>query len=153
MQLKQSSLSLADYASQFEYLSRFSRVCQSTPETHDSWKCIKYKRGLKDSIMTAVAPIEISTFSELVNKARVVEEYTKTVALSRDTHGENTNRERDNYLVPRGQNFKKDGHTPQLLLSQENFRSDNNAQSNHMRGSDARAFWPVSRTFSSLFLR
>ncbi|XP_016185536.1 uncharacterized protein LOC107627197 [Arachis ipaensis] len=75
LQLKQGSLSMADYTSQFEELYRFSRVCQGAPETYESWKCIKYQRGLKDNIMTAVAPLEIRIFSDLVNKARVVEEY------------------------------------------------------------------------------
>ncbi|RYR38733.1 hypothetical protein Ahy_A09g043898 [Arachis hypogaea] len=55
----------------------------------------------------AVAPVEIHIFSDLVSKARVVEENTKTVALSRDTHGVNTSRERDNNLGSRGQNLKK----------------------------------------------
>ncbi|RYQ89914.1 hypothetical protein Ahy_B09g096314 [Arachis hypogaea] len=59
--------------------------------------------------MIAVAPIEIRIFSDLVNKARVAEEYAKAVASSRDTHGGNASRERDNYLEPRRQNFKKYG--------------------------------------------
>nr|XP_025684673.1 uncharacterized protein LOC112785421 [Arachis hypogaea] len=86
MQLKQGSLLVADYTSKFEELCKFSRVCQGSPETYESWKCIKYQRGLKDNIMTAVAPMEIRTFSDLVNKARVVEEYAKTVASSKETH-------------------------------------------------------------------
>ncbi|RYR14711.1 hypothetical protein Ahy_B04g071388 [Arachis hypogaea] len=53
--------------------------------------------------------MEIRIFSDLVNKARVVEENAKTVASSRDTHGVNTSRERDNNLGPRGQNLKKYG--------------------------------------------
>ncbi|RYR53343.1 hypothetical protein Ahy_A06g028409 [Arachis hypogaea] len=59
--------------------------------------------------MTTVAPMEIQIFSDLVNKARVVEEYAKTVASSRDTHGGNTSRERNDYLGPRGQNIQKYG--------------------------------------------
>ncbi|KAL4365635.1 hypothetical protein AHAS_Ahas07G0125800 [Arachis hypogaea] len=62
MQLKQGSLSVEDYTSKFEELCRFSRVCQGAPETYESWKCIKYPRGLKDNIMTAVAPMEIRLF-------------------------------------------------------------------------------------------
>ncbi|XP_016165066.1 uncharacterized protein LOC107607652 [Arachis ipaensis] len=87
MQLKQGSLSVADYTNKFEELCRFSRVCQGAPKTYESWKCIKYQSGLKDSIMATVAPIEIRVFSDLVNKARVVEEYAKTVAASKETHG------------------------------------------------------------------
>ncbi|XP_015954776.1 uncharacterized protein LOC107479140 [Arachis duranensis] len=72
MQMKHGSLSMADYTSRFEELCRFSRVCQGAPETYESWKCIKYQRGLKDNIMTVVTPLEIRIFSDLVNKARVV---------------------------------------------------------------------------------
>ncbi|XP_016182561.1 uncharacterized protein LOC107624618 [Arachis ipaensis] len=97
MQLKQGSLSVAYYTGKFEGLCRFSRVCQDVPKTYESWKCIKYQRGLKDSIMTAVASMEIHTFFELVNKARVVEEYAKTVASSKETHGGNTSWGRGKY--------------------------------------------------------
>ncbi|XP_016165258.1 uncharacterized protein LOC107607875 [Arachis ipaensis] len=63
--------------------------------------------------MTVVTPSEICIFSYLVNKVRVVEEYAKTVASSKDTHGGNTSRGRGKYFQPRGQNFKKGGHAPQ----------------------------------------
>nr|XP_025664664.1 uncharacterized protein LOC112763131 [Arachis hypogaea] len=94
IELKQGSLFVADYTSRFEEVCRFSRVCQGAPETYKSYKCIKYQRGLKDNIMTAVAPLEIRIFSDLVNKTRVVEEYAKTVASSKDTHRGNTSRGR-----------------------------------------------------------
>ncbi|RYR72784.1 hypothetical protein Ahy_A02g006996 [Arachis hypogaea] len=53
--------------------------------------------------------MEVRIFSDLVNKARVVEENAKTVVSSKDTYGVNTSRERDNNLGPRGQNLKKHG--------------------------------------------
>ncbi|RYR13197.1 hypothetical protein Ahy_B04g070311 [Arachis hypogaea] len=59
--------------------------------------------------MNVVAPLEIRIFSDLVNKARIIEEYAQTVASSRDTRGGNINRERDDYLGPREQNFKRNG--------------------------------------------
>ncbi|XP_016199811.1 uncharacterized protein LOC107640825 [Arachis ipaensis] len=99
MQLKQGSLSVADYTSKFEELCTFSRVCQGAPETYESWKYIKYQRRLKDNIMTAVAPMEICTFYDLVNQARVVEEYAKTVAASKDTHGGNTSKGRASIFI------------------------------------------------------
>ncbi|KAL4321675.1 hypothetical protein AHAS_Ahas14G0134200 [Arachis hypogaea] len=105
MQLKQGSLPVADYTNRFEELCRFSRACQGAPETYESWKCITYQRSLKDDIVTAVAPMEIRIFSDLVNKVRVVEEYTKMVASSKETSGVNTSRERDDHLGPRGENF------------------------------------------------
>ncbi|XP_016178149.1 uncharacterized protein LOC107620515 [Arachis ipaensis] len=84
MQLKQGSLSVADYISQFEELCRFSRVCQGAPETYESWKCIK-----------------------------VVEECAKKVASSRDTRGGNNNRGRGKYFQLRAQIFKRGGYAPQ----------------------------------------
>nr|XP_025633862.1 uncharacterized protein LOC112728068 [Arachis hypogaea] len=63
--------------------------------------------------MTAVAPMEIHTFSDFVNKARVVEEYAKMVALSKETHGGNTSQGRGKYFHPRGQSFKRGGYVPQ----------------------------------------
>ncbi|XP_016164837.1 uncharacterized protein LOC107607388 [Arachis ipaensis] len=115
MQLKQGSMSVADYTNKFEELYRFSRVCQGAPEAYESWKCITYQRGLQDNIMTIVAPIEIRVFSDLVNKARVVEEYAKTVAASKDTHGGSSSRGRGKYFHPRGQSFKRGGYAPQSL--------------------------------------
>ncbi|KAL4343676.1 hypothetical protein AHAS_Ahas11G0102200 [Arachis hypogaea] len=113
MQLKQGSLSVADYTNKFEELCRFSRVCQGAPETYESWKCLKYHRGLKDSIMTTVTSMEICVFSDLVNKARVVKEYAKTMAASKDTHGGSSSRGRGKYFHPRGQSFKRGGYAPQ----------------------------------------
>ncbi|XP_015970394.1 uncharacterized protein LOC107493875 [Arachis duranensis] len=43
--------------------------------------------------MTTVAPMDIRTFSDFVNKARVVEVYAKTAASSKDTHQGNTSRD------------------------------------------------------------
>ncbi|XP_015969213.1 uncharacterized protein LOC107492676 [Arachis duranensis] len=113
MQLKHGSLSVADYTSRFEELCRFSRVCQGALKSYESWKCIKYQGGLRDTIMTIVAPLEIRIFFELVNKARGVEEYVKKVASSRDTRKGNNNRGLGKYFQPRAQNFKRGGHAPQ----------------------------------------
>ncbi|RYQ92398.1 hypothetical protein Ahy_B09g098614 [Arachis hypogaea] len=59
--------------------------------------------------MMVMDPIEIYIFSDLVNKARMVKEYAKTVASSRDSQEGNTSRGRDDYLGPKGQNFKRYG--------------------------------------------
>ncbi|XP_015948686.1 uncharacterized protein LOC107473619 [Arachis duranensis] len=113
MQLKQGSMSVAENTNKFEELCRFSRVCQGDPETFESWRCIKYQRGLKDSIMTAVAPMEICVFSDLVNKARVVEEYAKTVAASKDTYRGSSSKGRGKHYHPMSQNFKRGGYAHQ----------------------------------------
>ncbi|XP_057739860.1 uncharacterized protein LOC130956953 [Arachis stenosperma] len=131
MQLKQGSLSVADYTNKFEELCRFSRVCQGAPEAYESWKFIKYQRGLKDNIMTAVAPLEIRTFSDLVNKGRVVEEYAKTVAASKDTHGGSSSCRRGKYFHSRGQSFKRGRYVPQ---GQGGFRKNNQNQFQYAKG-------------------
>ncbi|XP_072054270.1 uncharacterized protein [Arachis hypogaea] len=125
IQLKQ------DYTSKFEELCRFSRLCQGAPKTYENWKCIKYQRGLKDNIMTVVAPMEIHTFSDLVNKARVVEEYAKIVAASKDTHGGNTSKGHGKYFHPRGQSFTKGGYAPQ---GQGGFRKNTQNQFQYAKG-------------------
>ncbi|XP_072089499.1 uncharacterized protein [Arachis hypogaea] len=81
--------------------------------------------------MTAVAPMEIRVFSDLVNKARVVEEYAKTVAASKDTHGGSSSRGRGKYFHPRGQSFKRGGYTPQ---GQGGFRKNNQNQFQYAKG-------------------
>ncbi|KAL4329720.1 hypothetical protein AHAS_Ahas13G0328300 [Arachis hypogaea] len=131
MQLKQGSMSVAEYTNKFEELCRFSRVCQGDSETYESWSCVKYQRGLKDNIMTAVAPMEIRVFSDLVNKARVVEEYAKTVVASKDTHEGSSSRGRSKYFHLRGQSFKRGGYAPQ---GQGGFRKNNQNQFQYARG-------------------
>ncbi|KAL4274760.1 hypothetical protein AHAS_Ahas20G0039400 [Arachis hypogaea] len=131
MQLKQGSMSVAEYTNKFEELCRFSRVCQGDPETFESWRCIKYQIGLKESIITTVAPIEIRIFSDLVNKARVVEEYAKTMVASKDTHGGSFSRGHGKYFHPRGQSFKRGRYAPQ---GQGGFRKNNQNQFQYARG-------------------
>ncbi|XP_057760411.1 uncharacterized protein LOC130980783 [Arachis stenosperma] len=131
MQLNQGFMSVVEYTNKFEELCRFSWVCQGDSETFESWRCIKYQRSLKDSIMTVVAPMEIIVFSDLVNKARVVEEYGKTVAASKDAHGRSSSRGRGKYFHPRGQSFKSGGYAPQ---GQGGFRKNNQNKFQYAKG-------------------
>ncbi|RYR14176.1 hypothetical protein Ahy_B04g070784 [Arachis hypogaea] len=59
--------------------------------------------------MTAMAPLEIQIFSELVNKARVMEDCAKKVAEGRENCDFTDNRARGDCLGPREQNFKRNG--------------------------------------------
>ncbi|XP_016185553.1 uncharacterized protein LOC107627214 [Arachis ipaensis] len=140
LQLKQESMTIAEYTSKFEELCKFSRISQGTPESNKGLKCVKYEVGLRGDIRRAMAPLETRRFSELVDNARVVEEYARTVASSRDSHGGDSSRERDDYLGPRGQNFKRDGHTPQHLQGQGNFRKDNKKAQFHLAKRDGRCY-------------
>ncbi|XP_016173177.1 uncharacterized protein LOC107615644 [Arachis ipaensis] len=81
--------------------------------------------------MTTVAPMEIRVFSDLVNKARVVEEYAKTVATYKYTHGGSSSRGRGKYFHPRGQNFKRGGYVSQ---GQGGFRKNTQTQFQYAKG-------------------
>ncbi|XP_015965475.1 uncharacterized protein LOC107489223 [Arachis duranensis] len=81
--------------------------------------------------MIAVAPMEIIVFSDLVNKARVVEEYAKTVVASKDAHGGSSSHGRGKYFHPRRQSFKRGGYAPQ---GQGDFRKNNQNQFQYAKG-------------------
>ncbi|XP_016165313.1 uncharacterized protein LOC107607934 [Arachis ipaensis] len=113
IQLKKGSMSMAKYTSKFEELCRFSRVCQGAPESYEGWKCERYQGGMRKTIMTIVVPLGIQRFSELVNKARIIEDYSKKTILVRGDYGGSSSRVRGKYVPSRGQNFKKGRHAPQ----------------------------------------
>ncbi|XP_052110308.1 uncharacterized protein LOC127741593 [Arachis duranensis] len=77
LQLKQGAMSVSEYTDKFEELFRFSRMCHGAPGDFEEWKCIKYEEGLRSDILSSVGPMEIRTFSELVNKSRITEECVK----------------------------------------------------------------------------
>ncbi|XP_016182577.1 uncharacterized protein LOC107624632 [Arachis ipaensis] len=81
--------------------------------------------------MTAVAPMEIRVFSDLVNEARVVEEYAKTVASSKKTHGGISSWRRGKYFHPKSQRFKRGGYMPQ---GQGVFRKNTQIQFQYAKG-------------------
>ncbi|KAL4315903.1 hypothetical protein AHAS_Ahas15G0231600 [Arachis hypogaea] len=134
MQLKQGSISVAEYTSKFEELCRFSRVCQGALESYEGWKCERYQGGLRETIMTVVIPLEIQRFSKLVNKARIIEDCAKKIALVRDDHGGTSSKGCGKYVPSRGQNFKKDRHAPQRSQVQGHIGKTNHDQYHQARG-------------------
>ncbi|XP_015970856.1 uncharacterized protein LOC107494312 [Arachis duranensis] len=110
LQLKQGSMTIAEYTSKFEELCKFSRIGQGAPESYEGWKCIKYQVRLREDIMRVVALLEIRRFSELVNEARDVEDCIRKTTLMRDTRGGTSSRGRGKYFPPIGQIFKRDRH-------------------------------------------
>ncbi|XP_072077974.1 uncharacterized protein [Arachis hypogaea] len=84
-------MSVSEYTDKFEELFRFSCMCQGAPEDFEEWKCIKYEGGLRSDIYSSVGPMEIRTFSKLVNKSRVAEECVK-----KRTQGQNNCRRPNN---------------------------------------------------------
>ncbi|XP_057734139.1 uncharacterized protein LOC130949433 [Arachis stenosperma] len=100
LQLKQDSVTVAEYTSKFEELCRFSM----------------------SEILTAVGPMEVRIFSELVNKSKVVEECLRKVVMEKNDCGDFYRNGQGRDLAPRGQdrdftprrqNFKRSGHASQ----------------------------------------
>ncbi|MED6160211.1 hypothetical protein PIB30_117913 [Stylosanthes scabra] len=102
MQLRQGFMSVDTYTNKFEELCRFSRICQGAPEGYEEWKCLKYQDGLRDDIMRAVAPLEIKSFAELVNKSRMIKECSKKTMVTSNNRGGYHNQRRGKYFAPRG---------------------------------------------------
>ncbi|XP_015947606.1 uncharacterized protein LOC107472616, partial [Arachis duranensis] len=125
MQLKQGQMTVAEYTSKFEELCRFSRICQGAPEDFAEWKCIKYEGGLRSDILSFVAPMEISVFSELVNKSRVAEDCVRKAAAEKGSLRVPFQRPSGRNFALRGRNFKRGGFVPQQTQDQGNYRSPN----------------------------
>ncbi|KAL4356697.1 hypothetical protein AHAS_Ahas09G0112600 [Arachis hypogaea] len=106
-------MTVAEYTNRFEKLCQFSRVCQSALKGYEEWKCIKYKGGLRSDIISAVMPIEIRIFSELVNKSRVIEDCLRKATLANGDRQEFYKRDQDKSYASRDQNFKRGGYASQ----------------------------------------
>ncbi|XP_016186165.1 uncharacterized protein LOC107627862 [Arachis ipaensis] len=134
LQLRQGSMTVVAYTSKFEELCRFSRVCQGPlgdPEGYEEWKCMKYQDGLRDDIMRVVAPLEVKSFVELVNKSRVVEDCSrKNATTSTDRGGYHDRGGGARFFAPRGRNFKRGEYIQQSQRDRATFQGNNN---NHQR--------------------
>ena len=75
MQLCQGNSSVSEYISKFKELCKFSTIYQWHPD--ETWKCVKFERGLREDILAAIGPMEIRDYPTLVNKCKLVEECNK----------------------------------------------------------------------------
>ncbi|XP_057720047.1 uncharacterized protein LOC130934500 [Arachis stenosperma] len=96
------------------------------------WKLFRatfYRKYFPESVRDAreLELMQLKQDSEilLVNKARVIEDNAKKVALAWDTHGGNNNQGRRKHFQPRAHNFKRGGHASQYPQGQKNFRRAN----------------------------
>ncbi|XP_016178318.1 uncharacterized protein LOC107620705 [Arachis ipaensis] len=117
LQLKQGAMSVSKYTEKFEELFRFSRMCHGASRDFEEWKFIKYEGGLQSDILSSVGPVEIRTFSELMNKIRVVKECMKKAAAEKGCHRGPFQQNRGRDFTPRGQDFKRAGYNPQPLTN------------------------------------
>ncbi|KAL4390766.1 hypothetical protein AHAS_Ahas03G0177900 [Arachis hypogaea] len=106
LQLRQESMTVAEYTQIFENLCRFSKVCQENLIEYEGWKCIKYEGGLREELLALVGPMEIRNLAELVNKSQLAAECSKKLAVARANHREATQHSFDRRLAPRGRDFK-----------------------------------------------
>ncbi|XP_016196028.1 uncharacterized protein LOC107637094 [Arachis ipaensis] len=108
----EGQMTVVEYTSKFEELCRFSRICQGAPEDFAEWKCIKYEGGLRSNILSFVAPMEISVFSELVNKSRVGEDCVRKAAAEKGNLRVPFQRPSGRNFTSRDRNFKRGGFDP-----------------------------------------
>ncbi|XP_057734106.1 uncharacterized protein LOC130949385 [Arachis stenosperma] len=104
------------YTDKFEELFRFFHMCQGALGDFEKWKCIKYEGGLRSNIYISVGPMEIKTFSELVNKSRVAEECVKKAVAKRRSHRGPFQPNRGKSFAPREPPFKREGFASELGL-------------------------------------
>ncbi|KAL4287495.1 hypothetical protein AHAS_Ahas19G0191900 [Arachis hypogaea] len=133
-------MTIAEYTSKFEELCRSSRISQGTPESYEGWKCVKYEVGLRKDIMCVVAPLEIRRFSELVDKAMIVEDYANEAILERDVRGGTSGKVRGTYVPSRGRNFKMGRRAPQRLQGQGHIEKTNHDKYHRARGAGKQAW-------------
>ncbi|XP_020970243.1 uncharacterized protein LOC110268437 [Arachis ipaensis] len=107
MQLKQGSMSVAEYTRKFEDLCRFSKVCQGNPADFEEWKYLKFEGGLREDLLNSVVPLEIRNFAELVNKSQLVEDYAKKIAAAWMNRPGSSFQNYNRYTAPQGKNFKQ----------------------------------------------
>ncbi|XP_016206505.1 uncharacterized protein LOC107646877 [Arachis ipaensis] len=107
MQLKQGSMSVAEYTRKFEDLYHFSKVCQGNPADFEEWKCLKFEGGLREDLLNSVIPLEIRNFAELVNKSQLVEDCAKKIAAARMNRPGSSFQNYNRYTAPQGRNFKQ----------------------------------------------
>ncbi|XP_015955562.1 uncharacterized protein LOC107479959 [Arachis duranensis] len=132
LQLKQVSMSVAEYISRFEELCRFSRICQDAPGNFEEWKCIKYEGRLRSNTLSTVGLMDIRTFSKLVNKSRVTEECSRkaTLAEIENDYQGSYRKEQGKNLTPRSQSFKRNDYIPLRLQDQINYGRNYNHNGN-----------------------
>ncbi|XP_016185462.1 uncharacterized protein LOC107627114 [Arachis ipaensis] len=80
------------------------------------------RRGLQSDIYSSVGPMEIRTFSELVNKSRVAEECVRKAAAERGSLRGSFPLSRGKSFAPKGPPFKRGDFAPQRTQGQNNFR-------------------------------
>ncbi|KAE9587477.1 putative retrotransposon gag domain-containing protein [Lupinus albus] len=95
LRLEQGNLSVREYATKFEELTRF---CPYTKlEANKRSKCSKFESGLKPKLKTMLRHQEITDFSTLVNKCRMIEDDMKAdeVVASRSLPPKNSGPQRN----------------------------------------------------------
>ncbi|MCH83885.1 cellular nucleic acid-binding protein, partial [Trifolium medium] len=75
MELKQGSMTVAEYAAKFESLCKFSPHYNTVEAEND--KCVKFESGLRPGIKHSIGFAEIRDFNTLVAKSRICDDDAK----------------------------------------------------------------------------
>ena len=85
LSLTQGSMTVGEYASKFEELSRYYPLYQNLPD--DGPRCAKFVNGLRPGIKKVVRMQEIHHFPTLVNRCRIFEEDLKEEISKAQSYG------------------------------------------------------------------
>lgn len=92
LQLRQGGMTVGDYASKFESLSKYSWC----PD--EDWKCRRFEDGLRHDIKESVVLLEIREFPKLLDRCNKVEEMKKTRVVRPRDFGPPRFKNRDNKI-------------------------------------------------------
>ena len=80
LRLTQGDRSVVQYEAEFTTLSRYAPQFVSTPaET-----CFRFLHGLREELKQPLIPLRVGDFSELVERARLIEMYLPVAPVSGD---------------------------------------------------------------------
>lgn len=105
-QLRQSNMSVAEYAEKFEDMAAYSRQAIYAPD--EKWKVDQFLFGLRGEISHSVSQREFTTYAELLRQCYVAENSLKKVHEERDRYrfGQKDQGRPSQQFKPRPQSFK-----------------------------------------------
>ncbi|XP_061366444.1 uncharacterized protein LOC133309664 [Gastrolobium bilobum] len=106
LELKQGNMTIGQYVTKFEELSRYSNYVQNQP--NEEWLTTKFESGLKPELKSMIIGHQIRNFSSLINRCRDTEANMKEAEDAREKdRASNRRRNEDNNKgrFPRAQNL------------------------------------------------
>ncbi|XP_061358761.1 uncharacterized protein LOC133302954, partial [Gastrolobium bilobum] len=85
LELKQGNMTVGEYVTKFEELSRYSNYIQNQP--NEEWLTTKFESGLKPELKSMIVGHQIRNFSSLINRCKDIEARMKEAEEAREKDG------------------------------------------------------------------